>query len=238
MLTEPFEYQLDGVVFRGELVRDENSTSLRPGILIAHEGGGLNAHSLRRARQLAEEGYVALAGDMYGERRQAKSRDESMALIGALASDPAKLRARVGAGVEALRGAPGVDPKRIAAIGFCFGGMTVLELARSGADVAGVVSFHGILRTALPAQAGQVKARILACHGHNDPLALPEQLVAFMREVETAGVDWQVLTFGGAAHGFMNRDATSFGVPGIAYNERAEKRAWAAMHRFLAETFA
>jgi dienelactone hydrolase len=235
---QPLEYTLDGTVFRGELAWDEARGGARPGIFIAHEGGGFNDHTLRRARLLAEEGYVALGGDMYGERRQTQSRDEAMALIAELRADPAKLRARVRAGVEALRRAPGVDASRIGAIGFCFGGMTVLELARSGADVAGVVSFHGLLQTAAPARAGEVKARVLACHGHNDPLVPPDHLVAFMRELETAGVDWQVLALGGAAHGFMNRDARNTGVPGIVYDERAERRGWAAMRHFFAETFA
>jgi dienelactone hydrolase len=236
MRMEPHEYTLDGTVFRGELAWDESRPGPRPGVFIAHEGGGFNDHSLRRARLLAEEGYVALAGDMYGERRQTKSREEAMALIGELRADLGKLRARVNAGVEALRRAPGVDARRIAAIGFCFGGLTVLELARSGADVAGVVSFHGLLATSQPARPGEVKARVLACHGHNDPLVPPEQLVAFMRELEAAGADWQVLALGGAAHGFMNRDAKNT-VPGIVYDERAERRGWAALQRFFGEIF-
>ncbi len=234
---EPFEYRLDGMVFRGELAWDEARRDSRPGIFIAHEGDGLNGHSLRRARVLADEGYVALAGDMYGERRRMKNREEAMALIGELRADPATLRARVGAGVEALRRAPCVDQSRIGAIGFCFGGQAVLELARSGADVAGVVSFHGHLQTAQPARAGDIKARVLACHGHDDPLVPPDHLVAFMRELETAGADWQVLVLGGAAHGFMNSDRKNSGVPGVLYDERAERRAWAAMQRFFAEAF-
>src|SRR5262249_20223001 len=136
MRMEPLEYTLDGTTFRGELAWDETAREPRPGVFIAHEGGGLNEHALRRARLLAGAGYVALAGDMYGERRRAANREEAMALLGALRADPPKLRARVQAGVDALRRAHGVDATRIAAIGFCFGGLTVLELARSDADVA------------------------------------------------------------------------------------------------------
>jgi len=185
---------------------------------------------------LAADGYVVLAIDMYGGRKLARDMDEAMAMLGALRSDPAKLRARVRAGLEALRAAPDVDQERVAAIGFCFGGLTVLELARDGADIAGVVSFHGLLETARPARAGEVKGRVLVCHGINDPLVPPAQLVAFMDEFEKAGVDWQVSAFAGAAHGFMNRDNQRGSSPGIEYHERTEKRAWSAMQQFLQET--
>jgi dienelactone hydrolase len=246
MKTEPLEYRHGDVVLRGELAYDDERQGSRPGILVVHEGSGLNDHARRRARQLAELGYVALACDMYGEGRVAKDRAEMLQLMGGLRADPPKLRGRARAALEALRaqplvdragGAGGAGGDKIAAIGFCFGGLTVLELARDGADVAGVVSFHGSLRTDRPAERGRVRGKVLVCHGVRDPVVPPAELTAFIDEQEQAGVDCQVLTHGGAGHGFMNRNAGDFGVAGVAYDEKAERRSWAAMRSFFAEIF-
>lgn len=238
MQIAPLEYDYAGTTFRGELARDESMHSPRPGVLVVHEGTGLTDHAKRRARELAELGYVGFACDMYGDGHLAKSMAEGRPRLMALRAEPEKLRGRVRAGLEALRAQPGVDPTRVAAIGFCFGGLCVLELARSGADVLGVVSFHGIFATDHPAKAGEVKAKVLACHGSADPFASADDLQRFEREMTDAGVDWHVLVLGGAGHGFTNPAANGLGVPGIAYDPKAERRSWSAMRDFLEDLFA
>ncbi|HEV8549116.1 MAG TPA: dienelactone hydrolase family protein [Polyangiaceae bacterium] len=237
MKVETVEYDYGGVTLVGELAHDETASGSRPGILVVHEGSGLTPHARRRARELAGQGYVAFACDMYGGASLAKDMAESRQKLGALRADLDTLRGRVRAGLEVLRAQPGVDPQRIAAIGFCFGGLCVLELARSGADVAAVVSFHGILSTERPARAGEVKAKVLACHGSADPFVPPEQVAAFQKELTDAGVDWHFLTLGGAGHGFTNVDAGALGVPGVAYDAKAEQRSFASMRDFLGSLF-
>jgi dienelactone hydrolase len=205
---------------------------------VVHEGGGINPHPKARARRLAAElGYVALACDMYGNGEFTTDPKRRSELMGELRDDPRKLRARAQAGLDALTSRPEVDRARLAAIGFCFGGMTVLELARSGANIAGVVSFHGFLATELPAAAGAVKAKVLACHGTDDPFAPAEQVAAFVNEMRSAGADYQVNLYGAAAHGFTRSDAASLGMAGVAYEPRADVRSWAAMKTFFEELF-
>jgi len=237
MKVETVEYEHGGVSFVGELARDEATGALRPGVLVVHEGSGLTPHARRRARELAGQGYVAFACDMYGGAYLAKDMAESRQKLSALRADLDTLRARVRKGLDVLKAQPGVDSGRIAAIGFCFGGLCVLELARSGAELAGVVSFHGILRTERPARAGEVKAKVLACHGSADPFVPPEEVLAFQKELADAGVDWHFLTLGGAGHGFTNPDASALGVAGVAYDPKAEQRSFAAMRDFLASLF-
>jgi len=155
----------------------------------------------------------------------------------ALRADLDLLRGRVNAALTALETQPGVDTKRLGAIGFCFGGLCVLELARSGAGVAGVVSFHGILRTDRPAKPGDIKGKVLACHGAADPFVPAEEVAAFQQELTAAGVDWHLLVNGGAGHGFTNPGATNLGVPGVAYDANAERRSFAAMRDFFDALF-
>jgi dienelactone hydrolase len=231
------EYRHGDQVFRGELAWDDAITTPRPGIVVAHEGGGINDHPKWRAALLAEAGYVALAIDMFGGGSfltDPKARGERMF---ALRNDTSELRARAQAGLAALASEPLVDSSRLAAIGFCFGGLTVLELARSGAELAGVVSFHGILETRAPAPAGAIKAKILVLHGSEDPFAPDAQVAAFVAEMRAAQTDWQLVLHGGAQHGFTRRDAAAVGLPGVAYHEAAERRSWAAMLAFLSELF-
>jgi dienelactone hydrolase len=209
-----------------------------PGVLVVHEGGGINDHPRWRARLLAELGYVALACDLYGNGERitdASRRNERMA---ELRNPPSRLRRRAQIALDALAAHPEVDPTRLAAIGYCFGGMTVLELARSGAPLKGVVSFHGLLSTQLPAQPGAIKAKVLACTGAEDPLVPPDHVAAFVEEMRASGCDWQLVTYAHAGHGFTRKDASSLGIPGIAYDERADARSWAAMKAFLEEIFA
>jgi len=237
MRTETLEYEYGGVTFVGELARPDTQSGARPGILVVHEGTGITDHAKRRARELAERGYVALAADMFGGGNVAPSLVEGRPRMMALRADLDLLRGRVNAGLAALKAQPYVDGKRLGAIGFCFGGLCVLELARSGAEVAGVVSFHGILRTDRPAKPGDIHGKVLACHGAVDPFVSAEDVAGFQKELTEAGVDWHLLVNGGAGHGFTNPGATSLGVPGVAYDANAERRSFAAMRDFFDALF-
>ncbi|WP_162806796.1 dienelactone hydrolase family protein [Sphingosinicella terrae] len=217
----------------GYVARPEGSTR-RPGILVAHEAPGLGEHPKMRARMLAELGYVALAADLYGGGALHQGPAAFQQLSG-MRSDPGLLRRRVTAGFESLAALEGVDPGRIAAIGFCLGGMAVLELARTGADLRAAVSFHGLLETRQPAAAGAVRAPILACTGSEDPLVPPEQVAAFEQEMSAAQADWQLVTFGGARHAFTNRHAAMAGNAALEWKPQADRRAWAFMVAFLAD---
>jgi dienelactone hydrolase len=179
-----------------------------------------------------------LAADMFGERRQAKDVDEARALIGALRAEPLKVRNRAAAALDVLAWLPEVDATRLGAIGFCFGGTTVLELARGSADLKAVVSFHGVLSTAAPAAAGAVKARILVCTGADDPLVPADQATKFANEMRAAKVaDWQVLSFGNTLHGFTNPSADGSIMAAALYNKSADRRSWAAMKSLFEEVF-
>jgi dienelactone hydrolase len=237
--TEDIEYRDGSLTLRGLLACDETVEGKRPGILVVHEAWGLGDHAMDRARMLAELGYVALAADMYGDRRMAGDLPAAMELIGELRTDPAKLRARAGAAVAALKAQPNVDGSKLAAIGFCFGGTVVLELARGGADLKGVVSFHGGLQTMAPAEPGAVTPKVLVCTGADDPMIPSAQVVDFETEMRGAGADWQVISYGGTVHSFTNPDAgKTVKLDGVAYNALADQRSWAAMRAFFDEIFA
>lgn len=210
-----------------------------PGVVAVHEAWGLGAQVQRRVRMLAELGYVALAADIFGERHIPKDPPEAFEIIGRWLADRAALRTRAGAAVAALKGHAACDG-RVAAIGYCFGGSTVLELARSGnPDVLGVVSFHGALDTPMKAEAGKVSARILVCHGAEDPLVPHEQLNGFLAEMAGAGADCQTIAYTGAMHSFTNPEAKGELMPGIIYHARTDTRSWRAMQEFFAhEVFA
>ncbi len=239
MRTEDIGYR-DGLLnLRGLLAYDESIQGKRPGIVVFHEAWGLGDHAMDRAKMLAGLGYVALAADMYGDRKMATDLPAAMELIGDLRTDPAKLRARAGAAVAALRAQPNVDSTRMAAIGFCFGGTTVLELARGGADLKGVVSFHGGLQTGAPAQKGAVTPKVLVCTGADDPMIPPAQVMEFEDEMRAAAADWQVIAYGGTVHSFTNPDAgKTVKMDGLAYNAQTDRRSWAAMRAFFDEIFA
>jgi dienelactone hydrolase len=239
MVTQDIAYRDGATSLRGFLAHDETARDRRPGVLVVHEGLGLNEHAMERARMLAGLGYVALAADMFGDRRQAADLAEARALIAPLRDDPPKLRARARAAVAALARLPQVDAGRLSAIGFCFGGSVVLELARDGADLKAAVSFHGVLTTKAPAVAGKVKASVLVCTGADDPLAPADQVTAFKEEMRSAGVaDWQVISYGGTLHGFTNPAADGSLLPSALYNERADRRSWAAMRSLFDEALA
>lgn len=202
----------------------------RPGVLVVHEWWGLNDYAKRRARELAALGYSALAIDMYGEGRQTADHEQAGRLMHAALADPARLRERFLAGLEQLRLQPGTDGDRLAAIGYCFGGRVVLDMARQGVDLAGVVSFHGLLATATPATPGALGARILVAHGDADSLVDGEEVARFEAEMREAGADYRIRHYPDAPHGFTNRAS-----PG--YREEADRASWTDMRHFLAELF-
>ena len=236
--TKAIEYQDGDVVLEGYLAWDDARTGQRPGILVVHEWWGLNDYAKSRARQLAELGYVAFAVDMYGKGVLAKTREEAQKLTGPFYKDRKLMRQRAAAGLEVLRKQELVDTTRIAAIGYCFGGTTVLELARSGANLVGVVSFHGGLATPDPEEAKAIKAKVLVLTGAADPSVPPEQVKAFQDEMTKAGVDWYLTSYGGAVHAFTNPASGHDPSKGVAYNAAADRRSWTAMKDFFTEIFA
>jgi len=230
MQVRDVDYRCGETSLRGYLALDENAAGPRPGVAVFHEGLGLGEFAMERARRLAGLGYVAFAADMFGDRRQAANLQEVATLVGGLRAEPEKLRARGRAALETLAALPQVDGQRLAAIGFCFGGSVVLELAREGAELKAVVSFHGVLATKMPAQAGRVKASVLVCTGVDDPLAPPDQVADFENEMRTGGVkDWQVIAYGNTLHGFTNPAADGSMMRTALYNEQADRRSWASM---------
>jgi dienelactone hydrolase len=238
MTIQPLEYSDGSTSFRAMLAQGDETEGKRPGVLVVHEAWGLGEHAIERARMLAELGYVALAVDLYGDGTQVNDIAEAMTLVGDLKGDPQTLRRRMRAALDALTAVPQVDRSRIGAIGFCFGGTSVLELARSGADVAGVVCFHGMLDTVAPAQAGDIGASILVCTGADDPTIPPEQISAFEDEMRAAGADWQVVRYGGTVHSFTNPAADGSIAPIILYDESSDRRSWTAMRAFFEDVFA
>jgi dienelactone hydrolase len=238
MQTHDIDYRCEAANLRGYLAFDDKVSARRPGVLVFHEGLGLGDFEMARARRLAELGYVALAADMYGDRRRASNLQEVATLVGDIRSRPELMRARGHAALATLAALPQVDATRLAAIGFCFGGAVVLELARDGADLRAVVSFHGVLTTRTPALAGKVKASVLVCTGADDPLAPPEQVKAFEDEMRAAEArDWQVISYGNTLHGFTNPAADGSMMRTALYNEQADRRSWAAMRSLLDEAF-
>lgn len=235
--TSEVEYRHGDTLLQGFMAWDDSVQGRRPGVLIVHQWMGLTDYERMRAEQLASLGYVALAVDVYGKGVRPADTGEAGKLAGTYKKDRALLRARVAAGLEALRASERVDPKRIAAIGYCFGGTAVLELARSGADVAGVVSFHGGLDSLEPADGRNVKARVLVLHGADDPYVPEAHIAAFQKELRDAKVDWQMVYYSGAVHAFTQKGAGNDPSRGAAYDERADRRSWQAMRAFFEEIF-
>ena len=231
-------YQEGHVVAHSFLVYSGAVSTKRPGVLVVPEWWGLNDYAKRRAQMLAELGYVAMAVDIYGGGKNAADFKQAAAWSRQLeAGDRKELRARIADALQELKRNRLVDPRYTAAIGYCFGGATVLELARSGAEVTGVVSFHGPLNTHDPAKPGQVKAKILVCQGANDPFVPPAEVVAFEDEMRKADADWEVNIYSGAQHSFTNPDADKLHFSGLAYNKEADHRSWQAMRDFFKDIF-
>src|SRR5688572_26291724 len=233
--TEVVKYKSGDLEMHGFLAYADGPAARRPGVLIAPEWVGVNDYARGRARQLAAMGYVALVLDPYGGGKNAANPQESAAWSTELKNNRRELRARATAAFDVLRQHPRVEGRKVAAIGYCFGGTTALELARSGADLTGVVSFHGGLSTDMPAGEGGIKARVLVCHGAVDPFVKDEEVVAFRNEMEAAKADYQIVAYGGAVHSFTNPDASGRGMAGVAYNKKADRRSWEAMKDFFSE---
>jgi dienelactone hydrolase len=235
--TEAVEYKDGDKVLEGYLAYDDATKDKRPGVLIVHEWTGHNPYVRTRAEQLAKLGYVAFALDMYGKGVQAKDPKEAAEMSSVYKNDRKLMRSRATAGLDVLRKQPLVDTKRVAAIGYCFGGTTVLELARAGTDISGIVSFHGDLATPHPEDAKNIKCKVLVLHGADDPFVKPEVVTAFEEEMKKAGIDWQLVQYGGAVHSFTNPGAGKDNSKGAAYNEKADHRSWQAMKDFFDEIF-
>jgi dienelactone hydrolase len=236
VVSRPVVYKQGDTVLQGYMAHDDAKAGKRPGILVVHEWWGLNDYVRTRVNKLAQLGYVAFALDMYGKDVWTTDPTKAEALMGHLMGSPL-LRERANAGLEILRKNQLVDPKRIAAIGYCFGGTTVLELAYSGADLAGVASFHGGLTAPQPEDEGRIKAKILVLHGADDGFVSADKIAAFQDGMRKTGADWQMVYFGGAVHSFTNPGADKVGIKGIAYNKKADERSWSYMQVFFKEIF-
>ncbi len=234
MITKTIDYQDGNTLLEGYLAYHE-STQPRPAVLVAHDWSGRREFACKAAERIADLGFAGFALDMYGKGIFGADGDaeKNGALMSPLASDRTLLRRRINAALQAVRQLPNVDASRIAAMGYCFGGMCVLELARSGADIRGVISVHGIFAPGKIANES-ITAKVLCLHGHNDPMVPPEQVLAFETEMTQAGVDWQVHVYGGTMHAFTNPKANNPGF-GTVYNEVAADRAYRSMADFLIE---
>jgi len=235
--TRELEYRQGDIVLQGFVAWDDAARGRRPGVLVVHEWWGHNEHARNQARRLAEAGYVGFALDMYGKGKVTSHPQEAQAFVSEATKDPAVLAARFNAALEQLKRDPHVDTTRIAAVGYCFGGAVVLGMARAGADLAAVVTFHGALATTSPAQPGKVKARILVLTGGADPFVPPEQVEAFKREMQAAGARFEVVTYPGAKHGFTNPEAAKYGMPQLAFDATADRESWAAMLKLFEEVW-
>ena len=234
--TQDVEYSLDGTTLRGYLAVDGARSDRRPGVLLIHDWSGVGEYVQVRAQMLARLGYVALAADIYGADVR-PGPQEAPGVAGGYYRNPALTRSRAAAGLDQLRSHPLVDPARIAVIGYCFGGFVALELARSGADVAGVVTFHGALTSSNPADAANITAKVLVLSGAADPVVPDEQVQAFENEMRAAPqVDWQLVHYSGAMHSFTQPEV-HMPEHGAAYQPAAERRSWIAMLDFFTEIF-
>jgi dienelactone hydrolase len=236
MKTQDIEYHADGQRLVGYLAVDDAKAGKRPGIIVAHEGGGLTDHAKNSARKLAQAGYAAFALDYYGDGQPLSDMSQAMARLGVWMADPTGIRARAHAALEVLTAQAETDTDRLAGIGYCFGGTTVLEMARAGEPLKAVVGFHSGLGTSRPATA-PIKPKILVQIGADDPIIPPEQRAAFEAEMKAANADWRMLVYGGAGHSFTNPDVGALNRPGFEYNESADKRSWRAMLDVFEEVF-
>ncbi len=234
------EYRAGETVLKGYLAENPNLKGKRPAVLVVHEWWGHNEYARKRARMLAEQGYVALAVDMFGEGKTARHPEDAGKFAAEAMKNKAVGEARFNAALDFIRKQPTVDATRIAAIGYCFGGGVVLHMARQGADLKGVASFHGSLATDTPAQPGKVKARILVFNGEDDKMIPPDQVAAFREEMARAGADFRYVGYPGIRHSFTNPDADTyakeFNLP-LAYDRKADRDSWKQTLQFLKDIF-
>ena len=241
LVEQEVGYISDSTVLKGYLVYDKKLEGKRPGVLVVHEWWGHNEYARKRARMLAELGYTALAVDMYGEGKKADHPEDAQKFAGAIFSNVKTGEDRFLAAYDFLKKHETVDPKNIAAVGYCFGGAVVLHMARIGTDLKAVASFHGGIQPIVPAEEGKVKAYLLVCNGADDPFVTQEQIDAFKQEMANAKVEYEFINYEGAVHSFTNPTADSvgkkFNMP-LAYNEKADKESWQEMQKVFGEVFA
>jgi len=236
-MTESWLNYLDGALAcKGWLVADGAQAPKRPGVVLFPDARGVGQAAKDCARRLAGEGYVVLVADLYGGGTFAAEMTEAQGLMNDLRADVDRWRRRAQAALTALQQQASVDRGKLAIIGYCFGGSTALELARSGASLAAVVSFHGGLASPRPQDAANIRARVLVCHGAADPLVPPEQVSAFVAQMCQSPVDWQLHSYSGVVHGFTNPEADNAGTPALAYNEAADRHSWQAMLALFRQT--
>lgn len=235
--TQLVEYRDGDQVLEGYLAYDAAKVGKRPAVLIVHDWKGVGPNVQQRAQQLARLGYLAFAADIYGKGVRPDSPEAASAQAGKYKQDRALFRSRLQAGYRAMLASPQADAGRTAAIGYCFGGTGVLELARAGADVRGVVSFHGGLDSPTPADGKNIRGKVLILHGAEDPFVKPADIDALLAELRSADVDWQMITYSGAVHSFTHPEAGNDASTGVAYNASADRRSWGAMRQFLDELF-
>jgi dienelactone hydrolase len=237
MRIRKIEYSNGKTPLIGYLAHDEQRSGRLPGVVVFPEAFGLNEHARVRAERLAQLGYVALAADPHGDGQVFPDLASVSPRIGALYADRAEWRARAQAAYDALLAQPEVDPARTAAIGFCFGGSTCFELVRTGAPLAAIVTFHAGLVPEVPGDAGRIRAKVLVCHGAEDPLAKKEAMDAVIAELKRDRVDWQLINYGNTVHSFTDPDADQRNSPAFAYNRLVEQRSWTAMRGLFDEVF-
>jgi len=237
MATRTLEYRDGAVTCRGYLAYDDQRAGPRPAVVLFPEAFGLGEHVMDRARRLAALGYVALAADPYGSGATARDMPHALELMGGVRGDVDRWRARARAALDALTAQPAVDVSKLAAIGYCFGGSTALELGRSGAPLAAIATFHAGLESPRPEDSANIKAKLLVCTGADDPMITTAQVAAFEEQLRKTKVDWQLHSYGGTVHSFTNPEAGKVGVPALAYNAVADRRSWKAMLDLFAEAF-
>ncbi len=235
--TETVKYKDGDVELQGHLAWDDSIKGKRPGVLVVHEWWGLNDYAKQRAEQLAEMGYVAFALDMYGKDKVTEHPRQAGEWAGMIRKNVKAWRKRAELGLEILRKNKHVDPNKLAAIGYCFGGATVMQLAYNGNDLKGVVSFHGSLPVAGEDDAKRIKSKILVCHGAQDGFIPEERIQKFRKTLDDADADWQMIYYAGARHSFTNPDADKRGIDGLRYDKDADQRSWQHMQMFFDEIF-
>nr|CRH04616.1 putative Dienelactone hydrolase [Candidatus Magnetococcus massalia] len=235
--TETVEYKDGDVALSGYMAWDDSYSGQRAGILLVHEWWGLNDYAKQRTEQLAKLGYVVFAADMYGAGHVTKHAKEAKAWMKQVTANVAGWRKRADLALAQLQASPHVDPQRLAAIGYCFGGGTVMQMAYGGSEVKGVASFHGPLPPPKPEDYPNIKAKVFVAHGDADTFIPAERIVKFQAGLNAAGADWQMHRYGGAVHSFTNPTADGSWLPVVKYDAKADRRSWAALMQFLAELF-
>lgn len=238
VVSRPVEYSHGGTLCKGVLFLDDAVKGKRPAVMVVHEFWGLNDYVRKRCAMLAELGYAAFAADMYGDGMVTTHAPEASGWSKQIQANIQTWRERALKALDILKAQPEVDPARVAAMGYCFGGSTVMQMAYAGADLRGVASFHGALPPAEGVAKGSIKAKVLACHGADDAFIPAEKVEAFQKSLSEAGAVWEFITYSGTKHSFTNPDADKAGMANAAYNKRADMRSWEALLGFLKEVFA